>query len=373
MGTTVETCEASGTAARSEIVDDEAGLDALESTWRAFERSPAVTSPCMRWDWMRLWWQHYGRRCDRLWVVVVRLDDVIVGLCPLYLRDAHRPWGRRLRFLATGEPEQCEVASEFLDVLAASEHRAIVADAAVAAIASTRCWREVELRNVLDSADIARAWDAAGPRIRRRAPRGLRYTLDLGESWEAYLARLAPRFRSRVRAGERAFSEGRLSLVETTPGNRSTAFDLMVELHQRRWHDRGRPGAFASPVFREFHRRLLDLWSPAREALLRMLCAGNDAVGVLYNFRWQRLEAYYQSGFATGHDRVTSPGLACHVGAIRQARAEALSHYDFMLGKPQSYKAAYGCETRDVGDLVCDRRGPMRRALDRGIEHIGLG
>ena len=94
---------------------------------------------------------------------------------------------------------------------------------------------------------------------------------------------------------------------------------------------------------------------------------------MLYNFRWRGLESYYQSGLVLGHPGLPSPGLACHVGAIRQAWSEGLDAYDFMLGRTDSYKADYGCETEPVVDLVCDRRGAVSRALDRGLMRLARG
>ncbi|HSN71459.1 MAG TPA: hypothetical protein VLT59_08110, partial [Steroidobacteraceae bacterium] len=179
---------ASGGQVRTEIVDDAAGFQELEPLWRRLERESTARSPCQRWDWARLWWRHYAGRGDRPWIVLVRLDDEIVGLGPLYVRDAGRRWGRRLRFIATGEPEESEVASEFLDVLAAPAHRALAGRAVAAAIARSDQWREMELRNVLESSTIATHRDAAGPQVGQRS-RGLRYTVRLDESWDAYLSR----------------------------------------------------------------------------------------------------------------------------------------------------------------------------------------
>jgi len=373
MSTSVEANRVDAAAAVTDIVDDEAGFDELESIWRELEQGSPDTTPCRRWDWSRLWWAHYARACDRPWIIVVRLAGEIVGLCPLYLRDARRTGGRRLRFLATGEPEHTEVASEFLDVLAAPGHRDLVASAAVAAISGGSQWREVELRNVLESAAIAASWAFGAAERCGRIRRGLRYTLSLDESWEDYLSRLAPRFRTRVRAQIRAFDAGQQALIEVPEAQRAAVFELMAELHRRHWQRRGRPGAFHAAVFREFHQDLLRRWGPTREALLRTLLAGGDVVGVLYSFRWNRQEAYYQSGLNLDDRGIRSPGLACHVGAIRQARNEACESYDFMLGKADSYKADYGCTTAPVVDLGADRRGSAGRLVDRGLARLGRG
>jgi CelD/BcsL family acetyltransferase involved in cellulose biosynthesis len=367
MNRAAEAGQGDSTPLRFEVVDDLAGFEQLEPVWRRLEGFAPARSPCQRWDWARLWWRHYGRAEDRLWIVVVRAGDEIVGLCPLYLRDAHRNRGRRLRFLATGEPEDCEVASEFLDVLALPTHRAGVGRAAIDAISTAPYWREVELRNVLESSTMADNWDHPALVERARIERGLRYTLRLDPSWEAYLGRLAPRFRTRVRGQVRAYEQGQQELIEAEPDECSSVFDLMAELHRRHWESRGRAGAFATSVFRDFHRDLIGTWSDRREALLRVLRRGADVLGVLYNFRWRGLEAYYQSGFVLGHRDLPSPGLACHIGAIRQARAEGLDAYDFMLGRADSYKAHYGCDATRVVDLACDRRGAVARAVDRGF------
>jgi hypothetical protein len=353
------------------IVDDEAGFDALESIWSHLEQAMADPVPCQRWDWARTWWRVYARACDRPFIVVVGRDGVTVGLLPLYLRDANRAWGRRLRLIATGEPESEEVASEFLDVLAAPSDRALVASAALQALAESALWREIELRNVLESAAVARAWPESRFGSGHGEARGLRYAVDLTQAWGDYLATLSSRFRSRVRAQVRAFDTGEQQLVEAAVHEIDTVLAQLIRLHEQRWHGRNRAGAFGGERFRAFHRALLGTWVPRREATLRRLVSGGSETGVLYNFHWARREFYYQSGLAIDTGRSGSPGLGCHVGAMLAARALNFQSYDFMLGRATSYKASYACATTGVADFRHDRRGAVQRMMDRALAVCG--
>src|SRR5690606_6370421 len=67
--------------------------------------------------WNACWLRHYWRPDYKLRVVVLEREGQPAGLLPLYFNSSHRAWF----FVGSGEPEVAEVASEYLDFLAASE------------------------------------------------------------------------------------------------------------------------------------------------------------------------------------------------------------------------------------------------------------
>jgi hypothetical protein len=61
-------------------------------------------------------------------------------------------------------------------------------------------------------------------------------------------------------------------------------FDEMRQLHQSTWKARGEPGAFASGRRLAFHRTLICRAFPRGGIQMLRVTAGNETVGVLYNF-----------------------------------------------------------------------------------------
>jgi CelD/BcsL family acetyltransferase involved in cellulose biosynthesis len=150
-----------------------------------------------------------------------------------------------------------------------------------------------------------------------------------------YLARRSANTRQQLRRSDRYYERNgpirleRAGSVEAA----QTMLDRMAELHQAVWQARGKPGSFASPFFRRFHRALIGSGLPRREVALMKVSCGEMTIGFLYNFIWRGRMAAYQSGFAYGDEaRQTKPGLTCHLAAIRDALEQGLDIYDFLAG-----------------------------------------
>jgi CelD/BcsL family acetyltransferase involved in cellulose biosynthesis len=109
--------------------------------------------------------------------------------------------------------------------------------------------------------------------------------------------------------------------------------DQMADLHQTTWEGRGKPGSFASPLFRRFHHALIEAGFPRGEVTVTKISSGGTVIGFLYNFIWRRWISAYQSGFAYRDDENRAkPGLTCHLAAIRDALDQGFDIYDFLAG-----------------------------------------
>jgi CelD/BcsL family acetyltransferase involved in cellulose biosynthesis len=180
---------------------------------------------------------------------------------------------------------------------------------------------------------------------------------DSQDRWEN---ELSPNLRAQLRQS-RSFAEriGPLALKAAADSSQALAFfEKMAALHTTYWQGRGKPGAFATPFSRAFHREIItSAAGPGRVELLE-LSAGDQVQGYLYNFEYGERVYSYQSGFAYGGDNRHRPGLLAHVLAIEQARIRGMRIYDFLAGDA-SYKARLG---QQVGQIAwC--RGQRRRVL----------
>jgi CelD/BcsL family acetyltransferase involved in cellulose biosynthesis len=151
------------------------------------------------------------------------------------------------------------------------------------------------------------------------------------------LALLSGNARYQIRRSAKHYGRPVLRRAETEAEALAT-LDEMIELHQRSWLARGKPGAFAHPFQRRFHEALV------RRAVARdevdLLCVESDRglVGILYNFRLRGRITAYQSGLdLAGAGPHGKPGLTCHAMAIARAVATGESVYDF-LGGADRYK-----------------------------------
>jgi CelD/BcsL family acetyltransferase involved in cellulose biosynthesis len=158
----------------------------------------------------------------------------------------------------------------------------------------------------------------------------------LGRAGGDYLAGRSANTRQQIRRSDRLYERGGRLAVDVA-GSVETAHVMLEEmavLHQATWSARGRPGSFAEPFFRRFHRALIARAVPRGEAALLKVACDQAVVGILYNFVHRGRMSAYQSGFAyRAGEPQAKPGLTCHYRAIQFALDQGLDIYDFLAGE----------------------------------------
>ena len=97
---------------------------------------------------------------------------------------------------------------------------------------------------------------------------------------------------------------------------------------------------------------------PHNDVLLLELRAGEEIIGVLYNFVYRGRVYFYQSGFRYSEDSRLKPGLLSHYLAIRHCLAQPiLTEYDFLAGDAQ-YKRSLAADLRPLTWMVVRRSTP---------------
>jgi CelD/BcsL family acetyltransferase involved in cellulose biosynthesis len=183
---------------------------------------------------------------------------------------------------------------------------------------------------------------------------------------DAYLATLSANTRHQLRRSARRYARaGPLAVVRAANVAEGFSFlDALADLHQASWVRRGRPGAFALPEFRRFHRELVASGLPRGEIDLLRVTAGGNVLGYLYNFCFGGTISAYQSGFDYADaDAQHKPGLTCHHLAIEHYRAEGMRRYDFLAGKDR-YKTSLGHGAEDLQWVEL-----LPRLSSRGLLH----
>jgi CelD/BcsL family acetyltransferase involved in cellulose biosynthesis len=157
------------------------------------------------------------------------------------------------------------------------------------------------------------------------------------------------------------FDSGRavVHCVETKD-DLSTAFEILIDLHQKRRRSLSQAGCFTSRRFTEFHReisaRLLD------DGRLRMNWIELDArpMSVEYALSGGGIVYYYQGGFEPELS-ADGPGWISNAMALKLAVDDGYRGYDFLRGN-ESYKASWGAEARLLVRWRVAGRQPSARA-----------
>lgn len=358
-------------------------LQALQGQWRELMSRSGQNEPTLAPEWVVTWCSVFGKLGDRaIHVAELREAGRLTGLAPLVSRRRrHRGMLdlRRLELACSGEPEQDEILSEYVGVIAERGTEDAVARALVEAITAGRFGAVDEFGiPAMNSEDpmgevLVRAFAAAGWRA-ELTPDGLAPHARLPSTWQDYLAGLGSRRRHAVRRAERNLEQwagGRPTLrVAKNNEDLATGRALLQRLHTERWQAVDLTGAFASSAFTDFHASVMPRLLERGVLELLWLEASGEPIAILYNIVWNDKVYNYQSGRRMDLPGSIRPGLAIHAATIRRAIDLGRREYDF-LGGAHQYKRDFSTALRPLVALNAVRPGTrdtIRRLLDRAAE-----
>jgi len=313
--------------------------------------------PFRSWTWLQQWQRHYGpgdsqrNNASQLMIFCVFDGKELVGVAPWYLEKSTLG-GRVLRQLGTAE-----VCSDYLGILC----RADKSEAVIAALAehlmqasttgeSYRRWDFLLLEGVdaEDAATIAltERLAEAGCLVHRR-PAFNCWRLNLPPDWDGYCYKLLNRKRRHeIRSLERKWLESGKAVLHTVErvDELTTAFELLIELHQRRRRMLGEKGCFASPRFRAFFCDVMpELFRQGRLHLYWLEVYGKVAAAECDLIGGDTLYAY-QVGMEP-ELLFAQPGKVLNIAILRRAIESGYRVMDFLRGD-EIYKARFGATPR---------------------------
>ena len=255
--------------------------------------------PFRTYRWALTWWRHYQQKNRELFVaLVVDAAGELVGVAPWYLETSARE-GRVLRLLGSGE-----VCSDYQSVLCRETLVAPVAASLAEWLAYDIAdrWQSLDLAGVAEAdpavAELGRQFAARGHIVDRRTEANV-WSVELPTDWDQYLATLSRTRRERTRQMlRRLVDPGRAVVHEVrNPAELERAFEILIELHQRRRQSLDQAGCFASPRFTAFHRDVARQLLDAGQLRLRWIVLDGRPVSAEYSLVGGGTIYYYQGGF----------------------------------------------------------------------------
>jgi CelD/BcsL family acetyltransferase involved in cellulose biosynthesis len=184
---------------------------------------------------------------------------------------------------------------------------------------------------------------------------------ELPATWDEYLTRLSKTRRDTCRLQWRKYvNSGRARLRRAeSAADISTAFDILVELHQKRREMLNQPGCFASASFTAFHRELAERLLAAGRLRLSWLELDEKPIAVEYSFTGGDTIYYYQGGFDPSVAQL-GPGWLMSAMSMQAGIAEGYRWFDFCRGD-EPYKAAWNASPCPLVELHIAGRRPAAR------------
>jgi CelD/BcsL family acetyltransferase involved in cellulose biosynthesis len=329
--------------------------------WDDTVAASAVPSVFLTRDWVTAWWASFGADRDPCLLRVAAADGGTVGIAPFYFE---RLGVRGTRLGTLGDQV---VGSEYLGVVAREGHEDAVAQAVAAWLTDAAPpWQVADLSGLREDDPAARALErmltngAARTAVEEEPCAAIPLPGDADE----YFAGLSSKFRRSynqrtnklMRAGDVRFSrtQTEVELADHLEG--------LFRMHQARWTEAGRLGAFADPRMRSFYldvsRRLLNsgalrFWQLEVDGVIRACQYAFAYDGVLHSLQ----EAYDSELSLPG---VGGLGVVLRGHVLRAAIEEGLRCYDF-LGGDQDHKLRWGASVHRVRHLIVARGGVMGR------------
>lgn len=366
------------TAARAAVTErvlsgDDA-LEAIEPVWRQMWAMTDPAPPMLEYDWIREWWRLHRDQGELLIIEASDARDV-VGLAPLYIR--HRQGSvngilRSVRFLGEGEREADEIYSTHNGWLGPHEAWPAVTEAVAQVLRRERSrWERLVLRNIgpdtSPATDLARLLEAELAESR----------LERGES---FLARVAPMEQyidsvpgSKVRCDlrrtcRRCESVGAQFVCAVEVAEVMPMFERLVLMHQQQWHARGLPGACASPVFLDFHRRVIRRYAQDGRVWLAGLRAEGQWLALHYYFRVKDRLYAYLGGMHPEAGRKVYAGKVLDLHVFDRAAREGIEIVD-LFGGGKIYKRTLTNEEIELVTLDALAARPVAQAW-RGMREL---
>lgn len=331
---------------------------ALGPAWRALE-AEADPSFFLSWAWIGSWLAELPPQARPL-VLRARQDDKTVALGLLCRRDVTRHGFVRSRGLFLHETGDAALDSLTIEHNGLLTRRDLDPGAVLAAalrFLADRApgWNELTIGGLVPQSPLPAI---PGLRLQTRAVKPAPY-VDLAAiraRGKTYLDTLSANTRQQVRRARRMY-EARGALSFATARDVGEALAYLAELkslHQAYWMARAKPGSFSNPFFERVHDRLIRDSFADGVIRLHRVSAGDQVVGLLYNFRYRNRVSAYQSGFHYESDPKLKPGLVSHALAIEAALADGDAVYDFLAGEAR-HKRSLGTASTDMLWLTWQR------------------
>jgi CelD/BcsL family acetyltransferase involved in cellulose biosynthesis len=338
-----------------EVITTARELASYAGDWAALLQRSATNEPTLSPLWLLPWWRVFGPRGGRqLRVVLLRHRGRLVGLAPLLVRRHwYRPGipVRRLELLGSGEPEQDEICSDYIGIIAEQGYEEVVAETLARGLSSTMLggWDELVLPSLNGESALStmlyNALSNVGPvssTVQSAAP----YT-RLPGSWEEYLKTLAARHRQKLRRSLRTFerwANGNAKVVcATSEVELARGFNILRDLHQARWRAADRPGVFASAPFCAFHRAVMRSLLARNALKLMWITVDGQPVAATYQIVWNGKAYVYQGGNRVDLGNGIHPGIVIRCYSIQHAISAGLREFDAWGGAyPYKMRFAHG-------------------------------
>lgn len=346
------------------VVENLEALQPLRARWDTVAAGVVFRT----WTWLSTWWRHYGEMGSRqlhvllVWEGDQAVDceasnctgtpcsdpDKLIAILPCYL-DSNLTRGRVLRLLGDGE-----VCSDHLDLLTTGLHAKDAANTLGQHLTQAPArWDAIDMPTLDVSRDdcklhlLFEALSQRGCQVNHTADVNS-WSIELPETWDEFLTLQSKSHRKQLRRLDK-----RVLATEDCQWHQVSSIDefdeaweIFIDLHQRRRISLGEPGCFASKRWGDFHKEVAQQLLEQGQLRLNWLELGGQPIAVEYHFADGRTTYVYQGGLDP--QRLDEePGRLSMIRTIQQAIDEGHRKFDLLRGD-EPYKPHWRATAKET-------------------------
>ena len=325
--------------------------------------------PMNSFAWNFSWWNAFASS-GKLRILKFERNGATIGFAPFYI---DRWFGlKRFRFLATGD-----TCTDYVDIVCDPKYYELCAFSLAEYVREQR-FDTVELecsKNDRLSKLMTEHLDSTYHFDHREVEPTWR--LALPDAWPEFKANAKKSLRRKINRAERNLNSNELELTSTTAGVPvEQAFEILTDLHTKRWSSLGKKGVFANPQFEAFLRSAVHELSRQGKCEISIVSKSGQPIGAQLYFVSREGFQLYQSGYCPESMKL-EPGHILFTDMVKRAINRGDKHFDFLRGD-EPYKSFWGAAPHSQKKLrmVCNRPFPfgvaslviaMRRLLRREV------
>ncbi len=342
---------------------------ALADCWNALLKETGSDSVFLTWEWLYTWVKHYLEE-GQLWIVLVFKNDELIGIAPFCVRPrvTEMITIREMRFLGSDD-----VGSTNLDFIVRRKRKATVLRTIYRHLHEEASWAWdlltlSELPAESSSIDLWELLVGEAGRVIEVAGMTVAPFIDLRNGLEHFLASLSGNERSNLRRKQKHL-EGLGSVTYervSSTQDVDKAMDLLIDLHQMRWTQKGAAGVFADDRRRRFHRELARVFSEKGWLRMDFLRLGGEAIAGVYGYAYGDRYSFYLPGLNPKIAARSSPGILLLFRCVEEAASEGYKEFNLLQGAAD-YKMAWATGLRRCVTLQYYNRR-VRSALVKTLE-----
>ncbi len=344
------------------LIENIEQLKQYTSSWKELldvTDASLFSSPQWLLNWIDIYWQDSWQ----LKAIVGLKNNQLVVIAPLYIQKSNNLFSlTSLMPLGQGEPEESEVLSEYQDIIIHPNENNLHAQLATQ-ITKIEC-DQICWNALLGDSN----WIKILSYLKNSTYK--KYTIESGQRYlltntDNYIATLSKNNRSKWKKCQNKLTTLHAKFIWVQEKDHEHLWQALISLHQARWHNKGKSGAFMTQDFIDFHQN----FQKNNITKMSALIINEEPIAINYYLQDSNTLYFYQSGWSENTKTNLSPGFSLHIWSIIN---NPLLNYDFMVDDSNdSYKAKFGCTQIPITNIKINL-SPLKITLQKILNKLNV-